>query len=63
MLILKRRREQSVRIGPDVTVKVVAIQDGAVTLAIEAPASYKISREPIPLNGVNTDDADKKLHN
>lgn len=44
MLVLKRRREQSVRIGPDVTVKVLAIQNGAVTLAIEAPAWLKISR-------------------
>jgi sRNA-binding carbon storage regulator CsrA len=34
MLVLKRRREQSVRIGPDVVVKIIAIQSGAVTLAI-----------------------------
>lgn len=55
MLILKRRREQGVKIGPDVTVRVVAIQDGAVTLAIEAPAWFKISRTDPMVNGVTED--------
>lgn len=44
MLILKRRREQSLKIGPDVTIKVVQIDRDAVKLEITAPASFKIVR-------------------
>jgi carbon storage regulator CsrA len=54
MLVLKRRRDQSVRIGPDVVVKIIAIQNGAVTLAITAPSSFKITRDNTPdLDGAN----------
>lgn len=56
MLVLKRRREQSVQIG-EATVKVLAIEGGAVTIGITAPPSYKIERhDTAPLNGVNDDD-------
>jgi carbon storage regulator CsrA len=44
MLKLKRRREQSVKIGPDVVVTILAISPGDVTLAITAPPSLKIIR-------------------
>lgn len=44
MLVLKRRREQSVRIGPDVTVTVVKIEPGSVLLGISAPRELGIWR-------------------
>jgi carbon storage regulator CsrA len=46
MLVLKRRLDQVLKIGPDVEVKIVKIESGAVTLGIVAPAAWKISREP-----------------
>lgn len=43
-LKLKRRPGQSVQIGPDVTVTVVAIQQGAITIDIQAPSDWRITR-------------------
>lgn len=44
MLILKRRRDQGVQIGADVTVTVVGIEAGAVILGIIAPSTTQITR-------------------
>lgn len=44
MLILKRRREQSVLIGQDITITVVGIEAGAVVLGISAPSALQITR-------------------
>lgn len=44
MLVLKRRREQSVQIGPDVTVTVLAISGESVKLGITAPPEWLIDR-------------------
>jgi carbon storage regulator CsrA len=43
MLLLKRRRGQIVRIGADILVRIVDIENGAVELGIEAPGKL-ISR-------------------
>lgn len=45
MLILKLRRGQSARIGPQVVVTVVRNEDGALVVGIEAPTEWKISRQ------------------
>lgn len=44
MFVLKRKREQSVQVGPDVTVTVLAISDDWVKLGIEAPPEWLIDR-------------------
>jgi carbon storage regulator len=47
MLVLTRRRNESIVIGPNVTVRVVAIRKGSVKLAIEAPPEVPIHREEL----------------
>jgi carbon storage regulator CsrA len=44
MLVLKRRREQIVMIGPDVTVRVLQITGDWVELGIVAPREWNIGR-------------------
>lgn len=46
MLVLKRRRQQSVQIGPDVTVTLLQISGDWVKLGIEAPPQWLIDRLP-----------------
>ncbi len=47
MLVLTRRQGESVRIGPDVRVTVVASTGGQVRIAIDAPEDVAIFREEI----------------
>ena len=47
MLVLTRRQGESVRIGPDVRVTVVASSGGQVRIAIDAPQEVGIFREEI----------------
>lgn len=44
MLVLKRRRDQSLQIGSDVTVTVLEISDDWVKLGIAAPPDWDIDR-------------------
>jgi len=44
LLILTRQRDQAIRIGPDITVTVMAIGRGKVRLGIEAPDEVRIGR-------------------
>ena len=44
MLILTRYRGQSIRIGDDVTVKVLKVRDRYILLGIEAPDGVRILR-------------------
>lgn len=47
MLVLTRRHGESVRIGPDIRVTVVASTGGQVRIAIDAPQEVGIFREEI----------------
>lgn len=47
MLVLTRREGESVRIGPDVRVTVVALASGQVRIGIEAPDSVFVHREEV----------------
>lgn len=44
MLVLSRKENESIRIGENVVVKVVAIGNGRVRLAIDAPREISIVR-------------------
>jgi carbon storage regulator CsrA len=44
LVFLKRRREQGIQIGPDITITVVGIEAGAVVLGISAPSDLQITR-------------------
>lgn len=47
MLILTRHRGQTVNIGDDITITVLAISDKQVRLGIEAPRHVDVHREEI----------------
>lgn len=47
MLVLTRRPGESVRIGPDIRLTVVASSGGQVRIAIDAPSEVSIFREEI----------------
>jgi carbon storage regulator len=44
MLILSRKLEESIMIGDDVIIKIVAVREGQVKLGIEAPRGIRILR-------------------
>ncbi|QDU78391.1 hypothetical protein Pla110_00920 [Polystyrenella longa] len=44
MLVLTRKTEESIKIGSDITIQIVAIQGKRVRIAIDAPASVIIKR-------------------
>lgn len=44
MLVLSRRLDESIQIGPDVKVTVVSIKNGAVKLGIETPDGVQVLR-------------------
>ncbi len=54
MLILQRKAGQSLRIGENITVTIVAVENNRVRIAIDAPADISILRseliEAIPAN-------------
>ena len=47
MLILTRKLNEEIQLGPEITVKVLAISDGQVKLGITAPDDVKIFRSEI----------------
>ena len=47
MLVLSRRTWQDIRIGDDITVTVVEIQDDCVRIGIKAPRSVPVHREDV----------------
>ncbi len=47
MLVLTRRRDEVIQIGPDISVTVVTIIGNRVKLGIDAPASYAIVRKEL----------------
>lgn len=47
MLILTRKTDEEIKIGPEITVKILAISEGQVKLGFSAPADVKIFRGEI----------------
>lgn len=47
MLVLKRRVDEKIRIGDDITIQVTEVGNGGVKLGITAPASVPVHREEI----------------
>lgn len=44
MLVLTRKTDQIIRIGTDITIKVIRVSGGRVRLAIDAPQAIRIAR-------------------
>jgi carbon storage regulator len=47
MLVLTRKKEETIRIGDDITIKVIDIDNRQVKLGIEAPKHVAVNREEI----------------
>lgn len=47
MLVLGRKRHQSIRIGDDIVVTVVEVRGGKVRLAIDAPRELPVHRDEV----------------
>ena len=47
MLVLSRKVNESIQIGPDIEIKVIAIEGEQVKLGIEAPQHVDIHRKEI----------------
>jgi carbon storage regulator len=47
MLVLTRRLGESIRIGDDISIRVLDIQRGQVRIAIDAPREIPVHREEI----------------
>jgi carbon storage regulator len=47
MLVLSRKTNETIHIGPDIQVRVLAIKGSRVRLAIDAPDSIRITRSEI----------------
>lgn len=47
MLILQRKPGEAVRIGDDVTVSILSVENGRVRIAIDAPTSIPILRSEL----------------
>ncbi|BAK81042.1 carbon storage regulator CsrA [Candidatus Arthromitus sp. SFB-rat-Yit] len=47
MLVISRKKEESLFIGDDIEIKIVKIEDNCVKLAIEAPRELKILRKEL----------------
>ena len=47
MLILKRRRGETIRIGDDITITILEIQGNRVCVGVNAPKSVAVHREEI----------------
>ena len=45
MLVVNKKLGESVQLGPDIRVKVLAVRSGNVRLGIEAPPTVEVSRE------------------
>ncbi|MFC7062472.1 carbon storage regulator CsrA [Halobacillus seohaensis] len=47
MLVLNRKEGESVRIGDDIEIKIVALEGGQVKLGIDAPKHVDIHRQEV----------------
>ncbi|MGR9048801.1 carbon storage regulator CsrA [Halobacillus faecis] len=47
MLVLNRKKGETVRVGDDITITVVEVEGGQVKLGIEAPKSVGIHRQEV----------------
>ena len=47
MLVITRRKDESLLIGDDIEIKIVKVEDGSVRLAISAPRVITILRKEV----------------
>ena len=59
MLILSRKKDESIRIGDDVTVTVMEIRGDKVRIGIEAPKATGVHREEVYLRIERGEDCER----
>ena len=47
MLVITRKKDESLLIGDDIVIKIVKVEDGSVKLAISAPRDVTILRKEV----------------
>lgn len=47
MLVLSRKKSQSIRIGDDIKIKVIDVKGDRVRIGIDAPADIRVMREEL----------------
>lgn len=47
MLVLTRKKDEGIRIGDEITIKVIALKGGGVRLGIEAPVEIPVVRSEL----------------
>ncbi|MDQ0149892.1 carbon storage regulator CsrA [Eubacterium multiforme] len=47
MLVVTRKKDESILIGDDIEIKITKIEDGSVKIAIEAPKDITILRKEV----------------
>lgn len=47
MLVITRKKDESLLIGDDIEIKIVKVEDGSVKLAISAPRDVTILRKEV----------------
>lgn len=47
MLVLSRKKDETLMIGDDIEITIIEIEDGKVKIGIEAPKTIKVNRKEI----------------
>ena len=47
MLVISRKKDESILIGDDIEIKIIKVEDGTVKLAISAPRDITILRKEV----------------
>ena len=53
MLVLKRKKDESIIIGDNIKITIIQCDDGNVKLGIDAPKNVKVHREEVLLEIIN----------
>ena len=61
MLVLSRKKNESIEIGGDITIKVISIGKGRVKLGIQAPDHVRIIRSELLTTGIFVTVADSDV--
>ena len=61
MLVLSRKSKQTICIGPDIRVTILAIKGGKVRLGVDAPRDVSICREELTAWDDGEEQTERKL--
>lgn len=62
MLILSRKKDESILIGDQIKITIIDVQKNGIRIGIEAPAEYTILREELVLEIQDENKKAKEIH-